>query len=308
MASYSSRPFRGVSDLPALIALAQATSRAPLPSYYHPGDFVWQLYALEATDDAQLWLLDDGTAAACAIFEPPLTFQFAIDASLADDAAITAEIVAWVKRRRSKIHGAGIPLAYASLDTHALSTWVMDDDRARAARLAAAGFTPGDIGGVRYARDLNTPLPAAELPAGAIFRTVTDAEAEQRAELHRAAWSVWGTSGHTTALYRQLRDAPLYDPDLDIVLEVAGVMVSYCVCWLDAQNRVGYFEPVGTRPSAAGKGYGRLVIQEGMRRLRGKGMTLATVGTAGVNIPAQALYRSAGFSEAGRERFYTAPV
>jgi mycothiol synthase len=72
-------------------------------------------------------------------------------------------------------------------------------------------------------------------------------------------------------------------------------MVSYCVCWPDASNRVGLFEPVGTRPAAARRGFGRAVVLEAFRRLREKDMRTAIVGTGTVNRPATALYASAGF-------------
>jgi ribosomal protein S18 acetylase RimI-like enzyme len=142
------------------------------------------------------------------------------------------------------------------------------------------------------------------LPDGARFRRMTGADAQERAELHRDAWSVWGTSKFSDALYGRLRSAPLYDTDLDVVVEYRGQLASYCVCWLDTANAAGYFEPVGTRPSMTGRGLGRAVIREGMRRLREKGMRRAFVGTAAVNEAAAALYTSAGFEIVERERFY----
>jgi ribosomal protein S18 acetylase RimI-like enzyme len=80
--------------------------------------------------------------------------------------------------------------------------------------------------------------------------------------------------------------------------------VSYCVCWLDIANQIGYFEPVGTRPAATGRGFGRAVIREGFRRLRERGMVMATVTTAFVNKPALALYASAGFDRVEGEHTF----
>ncbi len=71
-------------------------------------------------------------------------------------------------------------------------------------------------------------------------------------------------------------------------------MVSYCVCWLDVANQVRLFEPVGTRPSATGRGFGRVVVYEAFRRLRAKGMQAAIVSTGTISRPAMALYASTG--------------
>src|SRR5262249_33836487 len=102
-----------------------------------------------------------------------------------------------------------------------------------------------------------------------------------------------------------IRANPVYDPELDIVLETTdGTFVSYCICWADAATRVGSFEPVGTRPDWRGRRVGREVIHEGLRRLRDKGMQRARVRTAGFNAQAQALYDSCGFVRVGTIRSY----
>ena len=60
-----------------------------------------------------------------------------------------------------------------------------------------------------------------------------------------------------------------------------------------------------TRPAFAGQGLGKLVVLEGLRRLRARGMHTARVGTASINEGAARLYRSAGFEMMDREWFYT---
>ncbi len=105
--------------------------------------------------------------------------------------------------------------------------------------------------------------------------------------------------------YRRLRTTPGYDAELDIVIESGGRLVSYCVGWTDPASGVGYFEPVGTRPSSAGLGYGRAALHEGLRRMRERGLHTAMVATASINTAAQALYPSAGFRVVDEEHFYT---
>jgi ribosomal protein S18 acetylase RimI-like enzyme len=304
--SSDARPYAGQDDLVSLARFVQQLpdARQRQPSYYHPGDVAWQLYSVDRSDDVRIWR-DGGAIAAFAIFEPPLTFQFALQPNAPPELSI--DVLAWIADRRALAGDVGlesVPIAYRHLGTRALATTAFDHDEERIALLEAHGYERSVGAGLRFARALDAPLPEIELPPGARFRRMTDGDAEARAELHRAAWNVWGPSQHTTEQYRKLRAAPLYDADLDVVLEHDGVMVSYCVCWTHDENRVGYFEPVGTRASATRRGYGRAVVREGMRRLRAKGMEVAFVGTAAVNAPAAALYVSAGFTGVARERFY----
>lgn len=312
MSHFVARPYQGGSDLHSLIQFAQKITSVHLTraSYYHPGDFVWQLYAFDESDDVRLWR--NGTAEeaiiACAIFEPPHEFQFVLDSSLADQENLMSEIIRWAEQRRALVRNKEeVPLAAQSRGSNTLSTSAMGTDAARIEFLIEHGFVLHEGTGFRAARDLTGSLPAVELPQGAAFRRITDGDAPERAELHRDAWSVWGPSKHTTERYRRLRAAPLYDPELDIVLEFKGQLVSYCVCWLDAANHVGLFEPVGTRPSATRRGFGLIVLREAFRRLRQKGMKTAIVSPETVNTPAMALYASAGFEVVERKYTYMKP-
>ena len=119
--------------------------------------------------------------------------------------------------------------------------------------------------------------------------------------MHRAAWT---GSQFDVSRYEETRARPEYREELDIVLEEEGVFGSYCICWADQHSGVGHFEPVGTRADWRGKGAGRSVILEGLRRLKEAGMRWARVSTAGFNAPAQALYESCGFEQAGVERTF----
>lgn len=313
MPRYSARPYRGTPDLALLIRFAQDVSRMrlPRPSYYHPGDFVWQLYALGPSEGVRLWFSADGNAlSACAIFEPPLTFQFEVDPAVADQTSLLEQVLEWATERRAWVADKeSIPLAYQRLGSDTISTSAFDGDSERIAFLQANGFVREEKETfLRLARNLNEPLPATSLPHGAHFRRMTADDADARSELHRDAWSVWGQSPHTTEMYQRLRSAPLYDSELDVVLEFEGQLVSYCVCWADTVNEVGLFEPMGTRPSAVRRGFGRAVIHEAFRRLRAKGMKTAIVSTGTINKPAKALYASAGFNVVvDCEHFYTKP-
>ena len=75
-----------------------------------------------------------------------------------------------------------------------------------------------------------------------------------------------------------------------------GRGASACTIWLDPVNRIGLFEPVATHPDFQGRGLGKAVIAEGLRRLRAAGMDRAILGFDPDNTAARALYSSLGFS------------
>ena len=121
-------------------------------------------------------------------------------------------------------------------------------------------------------------------------------------ELHRA---VWAPSRLTLDAYERLRAAPGFLPDLDLVLvSPEETFASYCICWFDAPSRSGVFEPVGTHPDFQGRGLGRYVMREGLRRLQARGATTATVSTAAFNRRAIGLYEAVDFHEVNREQRY----
>ena len=109
----------------------------------------------------------------------------------------------------------------------------------------------------------------------------------------------------TLEAYRRLRQAPVYLPDLDLVaVTPEGEFASYCICWLDPQNKVGEFEPVGTRAAYRRMGIGKAVMYEGMRRLKALGAETAIVISSGSNAASRRLYESVGFEIIDSEYLY----
>lgn len=312
MISYSSRPFAGLPDIPPLLDFARAGTRARPPglAYWHVGDITWQLHDLGPTDDVRLWE-DSRGLAGFAAFEPPTVAQFGLRPGIPPGGPLFAEMLTWAegRRRESLSDNEPVPVAYAMLGERTLATTAFDDDTGHIKALRARGYEQVERFGYHYARSLDDPIPPPELPPGMRLRHATEADLDARIDLHRDAWSLWGPSGATVEAYQQLRTAPTYDEELDIVLEDAdGRLVSYCICWADRENGIGEFEPVGTRPSHAGRGLGKQVLYEGFRRLRARGLHTAIVGTASVNERAAALYTSVGFDLAGLDHFWVKPL
>lgn len=273
-------------------------ARLPGGTYWKPGDITWQFYRLHgaACDDVRLWDDDRGLAGVVA-FEPPLTMAFDVRSDITLDSKLLDDMLSWAAERRAAVAQVNedVPRAYAQLGA-GVSTLVAASDEERVAALEMRGYTRTREGGVRYELSLTKPIPDDVLPAGMRLRYATDEDVAARAAAHRAAWSVWGTSRFSDEAYRELRAAPLYDEQLDVILEDAsGRIVSYCICWADEATGAGHFEPVGTDAAFARRGFGKLVMHEGLRRLRARGMHTALVGTAWVNEPARALYPASGF-------------
>lgn len=61
------------------------------------------------------------------------------------------------------------------------------------------------------------------------------------------------------------------------------------------EHVVGLFEPVSTHPDFQGKGLGKAVMAEGLRRMKAAGMSTAVVGFDPNNAATLALYTSMDF-------------
>ena len=309
----TSRAYAGAPDLHLLIEFAERAAKArwPRSTYKKVGDVVWTMLTPQFDPHLNIMLWFEGTElVAYASFEPPLNLEFDIQPGLALYDSLGDEILTWAENRARSLAYAGhqtIPKALAMIGYETvLLTEALDSDKQRLSLLERHGFKRTDGFGVLYRCSLTDPISVPKLDPSLRLRHATDADLEARVEVHREAWSVWGPSKVTVETYARLRSAPVYDPELDVVLEDAsGRFLSYCIGWLDSRNGFGHFEPVGCRPDCTGRGYARAVTIEGMRRMQSRGMHTALVGTASVNERARVLYPSCGFLEVDRAYHYT---
>jgi len=306
-----SRSYVGTPDLNLLINFTQRAARArwPQSTYKKVGDVVWGAPGSDSNINLKLWF--DGTdLVAYGWFEPPHSIEFDILSGLTEYDSVGGEILKWAENRRRTLAQAGtrtIPKAHTMLGYGmVLLTMALDDDVQRVTLLKHHAYERTEGFDVLYRRSLDTPIAAPKLDPSLLLRHPTDADLDARVDVHRDSWSVWGPSSMPVENYRRLRSAPVYDPELDVVLEDAeGRFLAYCLGWLDVANGFGHFEPVGCRPNFTGRGYARAVTIEGMRRMQARGMHTALVATASVNARARALYPSCGFVEVGRAHHYT---
>jgi predicted N-acetyltransferase YhbS len=147
-------------------------------------------------------------------------------------------------------------------------------------------------------------LPEPVLPDGYSLRTVREGDFDSRAAAHRSAFQ---PSRFREDIYAFTRATPAYRSDLDCVaIAPDGSVAAYALAWLDGENGVGEFEPVGTHADHQRRGLGGAVNLFALHRLREEGATLALVACRGDDaypIPCK-LYESVGFREWSRYDAY----
>ena len=307
------------ADYPLLSELlsTNAATRLPEAPVLLPGDLAWRLPGSQPEQYLRLFFAESELAA-FVWFEPTTGFEFDVRQDSPHEAALCESILAWASSVRLSLPPAyprfvditdmdawrqeiTAPAQSARDDGYYLTTVCPESATDRVRWLETQGFTATAHFAPVYFWDLQKHLPPPEPPPGSLLRSITRSDLQARIDVHRAAWT---GSQFDAARYEEIRARADYTEDLDIVLEKDGVFGSYCICWADPRAGVGHFEPVGTRAEWRGRGAGRAVILEGLRRLQAVGMRWARVSTAGFNAPAQALYESCGFEQVGVERTF----
>lgn len=106
--------------------------------------------------------------------------------------------------------------------------------------------------------------------------------------------------------YVSMMKTDTYSENLDlVVIAPDNSVASFATIWVDNDNNIGIFEPVGTHSNYRHKGLCKAVIFEGIRLLKNLGISKAFIKTSFKNIAAQSLYKSIGFLEIGKEYEWT---
>ena len=296
---FTSRPYGGEADLSLITGfLADAISASAPQTYLHPGDALWGTYQNTVFDprrEVRLWEDGDGLAGFAALEEPDGVLM-QVRPRLRGSGVLEEEMLDWAAGQTRAVYGkrAG----------DELWTRVTDDDPRVDESLRAFGFVRDDAPhALKMFWELDGPSPDVAPPEGWTVGEVGGEERwTDRVEIHR---EVWHPSRVTLEAYRRLREAPGYDPRLDLVAVAPdGTFGAYCICWFDPTSLIGLYEPVGTRPTHRRKGLGRTVMLEGLRRLRALGARSAFVTALHGNRAAASLYESVGFRTVYREYLY----
>lgn len=299
------RPYRDGADLARMRQLVMAGSQANISaSYMHPGllDFhsFYPDMRYPPSEEAnrrnlRLWERVDGdqpALAAWAIFSRiegsfDLFVHPALYATPLHE-AVMDEHVAWAEVRARE---AGLK--------QIMPWWAMEYDTTLKRMMQARGFiTPAADGppAPLFERDLDE-LPSSRLPEGFLVQGVKNLDdGRLRAHVTHGAFSANDDWDSYAAAYAQFISSPVYDGERDLFVRSPNDQgASACTIWFDPVNNVGLFEPVGTHPDFRGKGLGKAVMTEALRRMKAAGMRRAIVGFDPNNAAALALYTSLGF-------------
>jgi ribosomal protein S18 acetylase RimI-like enzyme len=176
--------------------------------------------------------------------------------------------------------------------------WAMEYDTVLIGMMKARGFEviEVDVPPPLFGRTLEE-LPTIQAPDGFTIQGVKNPE-----DGRLRAWVAYGAFQRNddweeyAAEYAQFIGSAIYDGERDLfVRSPDGQGASACTIWFDAVNGVGLFEPVATHPDFQGKGLGKAVMAEGLRRMKAAGMRHAILGFDPTNAAALALYTSMGF-------------
>lgn len=285
MTTYSSRALTR-DDIPAMQAVVTDEWRAHGPRVdMHVGDVAWGLTSRDGLPlDALVWLDDaDGSLAGWSWVDPGDELLFHLGAAHRDGVLL------------------GAILEWFGTDTRGgrASVWAMTSDTAAMELLESTGYRPGEHALVYLHRTLAEAVHHHPVPDGYTAAHVeTDADLAGRVAVHRAAFA---PSRVTEDTFRQVRATPPYRPDLDVVLKNdEGTIVATCLCWYDEGSRSAELEPVSVLPDLAGRGLGRAVCAEALRRLRDAGAEQVVVYGAIGNDRAIRLYERLDFTPIDR--------
>lgn len=283
----SARDYAGARDIPRLQELVSRRWRTATrpPASIHVGDIPWRLLSIVDQADRfaiRLWEDEDGVAAWAWLTRPD-ELELAIAAGRYDE--LLDDVLDWAE----------------STAEQALKVDSLDADTELRAQLKARGFRRLDEDAF-YLHVLQLAgLPDPSVPPGFTLRHVRLPEdLEQRVEVHRSAFGRPGRPSRLTVEgYAAVTEAWPYRPELDWVVESPnGSLAAFCLAWLDAANRVGLLEPVGTHERHRRAGLASAACLGALHALAAAGADHAVVSAN--TDEARALYRSIGFAEAGR--------
>jgi mycothiol synthase len=295
----TARPYRSHLDLAKMRQLLVTGSQANIPaSYIHPGVLDWATHNPPDEQANQrnilLWeRADDGqpTLQAWAIYlSNEGSFDLFVHPELHGKPlheAVMDKFVAWGETRAREV---GVRELWP--------WWAMDYDTVLTRLMQDRGYvvTQADPPPPLFERTLDD-LPPIQLPDGFTVQGVRSLDdGRLRA---RVTYDAFGSNDDWDdywADYAQFIGSEVYDGERDLLVRTPGGRgASVCTIWFVAVNGVGLFEPVATHPVFQGRGLGKAVMAEGLRRMRAAGMKRAILGFEPDNAAALALYSSMGF-------------
>jgi mycothiol synthase len=233
-----------------------------------------------------VWEAPDGSIVAVANPEGAGQGHFQVRPEVRS-AELDREMLAAMEQRMTRADGTG----------RRILVWVPDGDAAYTRLLSEAGYERTEWEEQIRVRRLDAPIAPVPLAPGYRIRPgATDgSDFPERGVVTHLVFNPGAdpSAGMTAADYEHVRSGPLYRPDLDLVVESpAGRIAAFCNMWFDPEVGSVDIEPMGTDAAHRGRGLGKALLTEGLRRARNLGATHAHVGSG--DEPAHRLYASVG--------------
>jgi ribosomal protein S18 acetylase RimI-like enzyme len=288
------RPYRDERDLESARNILVAGRRAVAPVYYvHIGDLNWWLFYIDQDFSQRLYLWEsdyNGCAMGWVLFSPRFG---AFDVFVYPDQSLNEQrksLFIWAEEQMGRT-------VSAQGGKNLRTMWVSEHDYQLITHLESRGFVQSEYHMIYMQRNLDEIIAESRLPQDYYLRHVVgEHEVEQRARVSYAAFESGKPFEQYLAGTLRFMRSSVYRPELDlVVVSPGGQFAAFCICWLDETNQEGYFEPVGTHPDFRRQGLGKAIVTEGLRRMKARGMRIASVCVESDNPTAQKLYESAGF-------------
>jgi mycothiol synthase len=284
-------PYRDV-DLPRLqAALAGWIAAAGACGYGHIGELPHRIYTNRherhaPSDLVRYWEEDDAIVGIAIHFRFESTFDVLVAPALRGSGREVEMLRAAYEATRSLADALGREDATVGTDAYGC-------DGARREALARLGFVEYRRWDDVTERPLDDAIPEPQLPDGFAIRPATLEDFAQLAAVRNDAFGdAWSPEQYRDGVMCK----PGYHPERELVVVApGGEIAAFTVTWLDPLNRVGLFEPVGTRPAFQRRGLARALLLAGLREMRRHGMETAMVAHDTTNRPAGELYRGLGF-------------
>jgi ribosomal protein S18 acetylase RimI-like enzyme len=264
----------------------------------HVVDLPWRLssWAWPIAGQTKFWSTSNGDLHAWACLQTPF---WSLDYATHPDAppALTRELLSWADERAQAL--VSTPLGRPMWFTFAFA-----DQTDVIQALEAAGFEPQTTAAEPWSMVLMRHDPSAigtstPVPTGFTLRPLAGAsEVAAYVALHRG---IFNSDSMTEDWRRTVLKDPSYAADLDLVItNPDGELAALCVGWLSGTGPggrlSGQIEPLGVASRYRGRGLGRAIATECLRRMYAKGALDVYVETDSHGDAALSLYESVGYA------------
>jgi len=94
--------------------------------------------------------------------------------------------------------------------------------------------------------------------------------------------------------FKIMESAPMFKKEFELMIKKENTCIAFTVAWVDQESNTALIEPMSVWPEYQGKGLGRQLVLEALRRLKATGIN--TIYVESYNDDRKAFYNKCGFS------------